>query len=360
MKTYIIAACLILSSFTLLAQNNDIWFSFLNADSTLVGFKDKNDHVKIKPKFVMTMAGRFDNIIAVSEDAKGKSKSYYLTKSGKIVGKDSMYVFDNGYDCENEGFIRFHSPKTDKVGMFNKDGKIVVPAKYNELSKVYNGLILALKGAKKEYWDKSHKSGCEHYSWTGGKSMLIDTSNKVLINNFLFLDHNLNFYSLQITKKPHPDTTRISFLADDGSYYSFIDFQREFKQWLYTNLKDLTIDKFFNISYDSIDYSYHNHGHIKPKEEIITKNFEQIKNGLLEIFDPKTKFSIFIGDDYTFLKDNIKFQNYYNNCGELKEWLFPTATIVVTHQNNGESTQNHFNFLRTDKGYILYGITLRN
>ncbi|MHC0443614.1 WG repeat-containing protein, partial [Flavobacterium sp. 3-210] len=77
-------------------------------------------------------------------------KSYYLTKQGKIVGRDSLYVFDNGPDCENEGFIRFTNHKTDKMGIFNSEGKIVIPAQYSALTKVRNGLIVVLKDAEKQ------------------------------------------------------------------------------------------------------------------------------------------------------------------------------------------------------------------
>ncbi len=361
MKTYIIAACLIYSSFTLCAQNNDTWFSFWNEDSTLVGFKDQNNVVRIEPKFTLCQAIKFDKIIAVTELIKNKYKPYYLTKSGSIVGRDSMYVFDNTFDCENEGFIRFHSRTTDKVGMINRDGKIVIPPKYNDLSRVYNGMIMALKGAKKVYTDKSHKSGCEHYSWTGGNSILIDTSNKILVNNFLFFKHNLNFFSLQITKQAHPDTTRVSFLAVDGSYYSFVDFEREFKQWLYNDLlKDPTMSKLMSVSIDSIDFQYKNFFKKSSREEVITHYFDIIKTGLLEILDPKTEFTFFIGGDDPFLESNIKFQNYYNNCGELKEWIYPNALIVISHKNTKELIQNRYNFIRTDNGYKLFEVTIRN
>jgi hypothetical protein len=55
----------------------------------------------------------------------------------------------------------------------------------------------------------------------------MDTNNNILIENF-DPDDNLNFFSLEITKTPHPDTLRRSFLAKDGSYYSFVGFEKEF------------------------------------------------------------------------------------------------------------------------------------
>ena len=51
------------------AQNNDVWNSFPNKDTTLIGFKDKNGVIKIEPKFSgFTIARKFENIIAVTEE----------------------------------------------------------------------------------------------------------------------------------------------------------------------------------------------------------------------------------------------------------------------------------------------------
>ena len=73
-----------------------------------MGFKNQNGITKIEPKFMgMNLASKFDDIIAVTEDVNGKWCSYYLTKSGKIAGHDSLFYFDNSCDCETDGFIRF-------------------------------------------------------------------------------------------------------------------------------------------------------------------------------------------------------------------------------------------------------------
>jgi len=151
MKPNFLTFLLTLISCVSFAQNNEPWTAFWNKDTTLVGFKDKNGVVKIEPKFVinMTPAHKFDDIIVVAEEVNGEWKSYYLIKSGRIIGRDSLYMFDNVCDCESEGFIRFRDHKTDKVGVFNKKGDVIIPAEYNEMTRVTNGLIIALKGAEK-------------------------------------------------------------------------------------------------------------------------------------------------------------------------------------------------------------------
>src|SRR5690606_42056116 len=62
-------------------------------------------------------------------------------KTGRKVGNDSLYYFDNVPDCESEGFIRFYDQANDLVGMLNSEGEIQIPAIYNGLGRVKNGMI---------------------------------------------------------------------------------------------------------------------------------------------------------------------------------------------------------------------------
>ena len=361
MKLYILTFLTTISSLNLLGQSNDTWTSFWNKDTTLVGYKDKNGVVKIEPKFTgFTSASKFDNIIAVSEENNGKWSSYYLTKSGKMIGRDSLHIFDNGSDCESEGFIRFRDSKTDKVGMFDRTGKIVVPAIYNDLTRVRNGMIIGLKGAEKKYWDKDKHSDCNHFSWTGGQEVLIDTANNVLVENFKY-DNSLNFFTLEKTKEQHSDTTRKSFLARDGSYYSFVDFEKEFRQWIAKELQnDLTIERLISISYDTITWETQNGWGKSNKERLITDNYTILKNGLLEILNPKTDYFISSDGLNPYMFEGTEFEKYFNNCGESKDWIYPTMSIIISHGDKKNFTQNHYEFLRTDNGYKLICLTIRN
>lgn len=356
MKFYILIFLTIISSLTLFGQSNDTWTYFWNKDSTLIGYKDKNGVVKIEPKFTgFSSAGKFEHIIAVSEEKNGKWSSYYLTKNGRIVGRDSLHIFDNGSDCESEGFIRFRDHKTDKAGMFNKNGDIVIPAIYNDLTRVRNGMIIALKGAEKKYW-----AGGEHYSWVGGQEFLIDTNNNILIDNFK-LDNMLNFFTFEKTNIPHSDTIRKSFLARDGTYYSFVDFEMEFRQWITNELQNnLTVERFISISYDTITWTSTNGWAKTNKQKLITENFTILKNGLLEILQPKTDYFISRDGLNPFMYEGVEFEKYYNNCGESKDWIYPTMSIIISHGTKQDFSQNHYEFLRTDSGYKLISLTIRN
>src|SRR5690606_15859169 len=124
------------------------------------GFKNDSGIVVIPPRFNGYSSNfRLTNICIVTEEHEGKQHRYYLTTSGKIVGRDSIYDFD----CEREGFIRFKNPVTDLTGLFDRNGKVVIPAIYNELTGVRNGLLVARKGAKKQI-THSH-AGCNHFVW---------------------------------------------------------------------------------------------------------------------------------------------------------------------------------------------------
>ena len=345
----------------MLGQSNDTWTLFWNKDTTLIGYKDKNGVVKIEPKFTgFTSAGKFENIIAVTEEINGSWKSYYLTKQGKKVGSDSLHIFDNGSDCESEGFIRFRDSKTDKVGMFDRTGNVVIPSIYNDLTRVRNGMIIGLKGAVKKYWDKDKHSGCNHFSWTGGQEVLIDTLNNILVEDFSY-GNSLNFFTLQKTKTPHSDTTRKSFLARDSNFYSFVDFEKEFKQWLTNDLFiDLTGESLINASYDTIIWESPNSWAKTDKYNFINNNFEILNNGMKEILAPNCDYFISKDGLNPFMYEGDEFEKFFNNCGESKDWIYPTITIVVSHKNKKDFSQNHYEFLRTENGYKLISVTIRN
>ena len=338
------------------AQSNDTWFSFYNADSTLVGFKDINGIIKIDPKFSgPTIAKKFEHIIAVAEESNGQWKSYYLTKTGKKVGAASLHYFDNGVDCEMEGFIRFRDNKTDKVGLFDKDGKIAIPAEYNWLSQVKNGMLTGLKDGKK----KSFENG-EHYTWVGGNEMLIDTQNTILVNDFK-TEKYLNFFSIQKTEKPSTDKTRTSFKAKENVYYTFVDYELEFKQWLTNDLLvNLTPEKLINASFETITWESKDGWATTNKAKYISDNFAILKKGLLDFTKPKSDYFISVGSLNQFMYEGDEFEKYYNTCGEANEWKYPALSLNINHIYGKILKQDNFEFLRTDDGYKLISVTIRN
>lgn len=342
-------------------SKDDVWVSFYNEDSTLIGYKDSHGVEKIEPKFSgYTSGGKFQHLIAAMEEKAGQWKSYYLTKAGRTVGHDSLHIFDNGPDCESEGFIRFRDGKTDKVGLFDRHGNIAVPAVYNELTRVQNGLLVGLRDAQKEYWEKEAHDGCNHYSWKGGKEVLLDTSGTVLAENFKY-DNALNFFSIQKVKTPPTDTTRSSFVAKDGGYYSVVSFEKEFSQWILQELRaGLTPERFVQISYDTLTWEAPDGWAKSSREPFLATNFAVLKNGLSEMLQPGTDYFI-SGDGLNpFMYEGPAFEKYYNNCGEPKKEQYPTMSVIVSHKSKDDFSQNHYEFLRTDDGYKLISVTVRD
>jgi len=344
------------------AQHRDIWNAFYNSDSTLIGYRDIHHNIRISPKFTeFTTAVRFQNIIGVSERSGSLWISYYLNKKGHQFGADSLYITDNTPDCENEGYIRFRDRKTDKTGMFNRNGKIVIPAIYNELSKVRNGMIVGLTGAHKNYMHEDReKNGDNYYVWTGGKEVLIDTLNNVVIEEFS-TNNSLNFYSLQRSSIPATETFRTNFKTKDGLYYSFIDFKQEFMFWLKKEvLFEMSEKKLEKLCSDSIIWESRNGETHTHKHRFIKKNYELLRKSLLDFNNPEVDHAVFINDLNPFIYKGPEFENYFNNCGEAKTWEYPVLSLIFTYTlANNELIQNHFDFLRTEKGYKLISVTIR-
>jgi len=90
-----------------------IWTAFRSDDSDTVEFRDEKGKLKteIRDAAGFVVARKFDKIIAAMDEKGGKYESYYLTKAGKKVTKNGVYIFDNTPDCESEGFIRFRDKK---------------------------------------------------------------------------------------------------------------------------------------------------------------------------------------------------------------------------------------------------------
>lgn len=354
---FLLGICLITSS----AKSQTKWTSFYNVDSTAIGFKDARGIVQIEPKFTgFTQVNNFDYIIAVAEKINDQWNSYYLTKSGKQIGTDSLYVFDFTFDCESEGFIRFQDPKTQKIGLFNKEGKVQIPAIYDGLTAVNNGLLIGLQGAKKVYWDKDKHEGCNHFSWEGGKEVLINTLNHVLVENFP-LTTDLNFYDVKASKTANPSHNRTSFKTTDGTYLSFIDYKKEFNHWFFaTFLNNLNENDVVQNTHDIIVWESPDEWVYEKKETFITRNYEVLHSELKSFTDANADYFISLDGLNSLIYKDENYAAYFDNCGNALVEKYPLINLVINKKNNDTQVQNHFDFLRTPSGYQLISVTIRN
>jgi len=359
-------------------ENRDTWYRFFIGDNDsclrIAGFKDKNGVTRFEVNDdLLWRTGKFDDVIIAD--------GYYHTRFGKKFGKDSvLYSLSpeccHELNCESEGFIVFEARKHDKQGMFNRNGDIAIPAEYNYLKKVQNGMIIARKGAarkkdriirgsdgsiKRSLEDCGDGGNYEFCYWAGGTWPLIDTLNNVLIED-LGSDVNLNLFSVKKTEKPYPDTTiRESFPAMDGGYYSFISYEKELMYWLRHNLlKSLTVEKLVRATYDSIKWeSAFGYGSKinRNKLSFVTDNFTSLKKVLADILNPELKIDIPTAPfEVTFDDFHFESEKYYDNCGNHKYWIYPAMKVNIEYKNR---KSNSVTFLRTDNGYKLIGVRIK-
>nr|WP_255485082.1 WG repeat-containing protein [Mucilaginibacter sp. X5P1] len=304
----------------------------------------------------------FTDIIAVSEARS--SKSYYLLKNGKTVGSDSLYVYDNAYDNLTENKIRFRDKKTDKVGFFNKKGKIVIPALYNDARSFHNGLALVIYNGKREcLGGKTYnpKEPCEDWFWHG-ISALIDTNNKIVADS-INIDEidNLNWYTFKITNSK-PDTTLYTiFKAKDSGFCSFLNYKKEFNYWFYkTYLTDpakniathcyteTTVEDKPNGKFRAY---YLKAAFLKQYQNLLIKKMQTIKAGT-------TETNIFNEELNNYIYTDKYFTRFYDSNGQSHK--HPCFNVVTTYYSKARKFdyQDQFIFIRTDSGYMLIEIAL--
>lgn len=359
-KFFLFSLLLLISGSRLFAQAPGNWYSYYDAKKELYGFVDAKGKIKIPARFNgLTRARVFKNIIAVTNAAT--SQSYYLLKSGKQSGKDSLYVWDMSYDCEQEGKIRFRDAKTDKVGFFATDGKVTIPAVYNDAQPFYNGLAVVIYNGKRVCADGSAvdaKNPCEHWSWAG-VTALID-ENGTIVADSLDIDQlsGINWYSLQTSAKPADTTIRISFKTKNAGYYTFINYKKEFSQWFHkeylNTAHQASLSALFNLVCveglfkNKLRRFYSNKAFKAIYYSSLLKKLNRIKTGKMETQITSEQLN-------TMIFDQAAFKSYYTDCGDANEAKYPLFDVVTSTygKNRKFLYQEHFSFLRTAGGYKL-------
>jgi hypothetical protein len=355
MRKTLLAFFFTLAGCALYGQANTTWVAFDETkDLTYTGFKDGNGTIKIPPVFTgRTIARKFDNIIAAMEFVDNRyTEPFYITKTGTIL-KDSVYAADYAFDCESEGYIRFKDKKTGNTGMLNGNAKVVIPATYSDLGRVYNGLIVGLKGAKKQVDNQS-------VFWEGGNKQLLDVTNKVLVDSLTYEGH-LNFYSLKVTDKNEQENFRHYFKGTDGKYYSFTDFEENLKWWVSSVLlKELTKEGLTANTLNTIKYEDSSkEWKTEDKNSFIARNFEHIKHELQQLTLNSGNYSIRKETIVKHIFEPATYSKYYNNCDEIKYWQNPVMSISL-QKNKAVEGASRFYFIYTELGYKLIGISEKN
>lgn len=354
-------------------EDENTWIKFEDEKTYLIGYKDLKGKVKIVPKFTfITNAEVFKNIIPVFEEmnpkdpGNSKIKQYYLLKDGRQIGLDSLYVYDSTLDCENENKIRFWDYKTDKVGFFDSNGKIVIPAVYDDAKPFYNGFSVVITEGKRMCWNGtgefSQKNPCEMWSWKGN-IQIINDKNEVLIENIPFEKlEALDWFSV---KKDSTEINEnyIGFKGVKGDYYYFLNYEKEFENW-YCNefLKDISQKALLRFLSDEVHFDvneiledkYHiMHKDSSWKEEKKETFLENNKTYFLKIINLFKNGNTFITEGTSPLL--IRYENkpeYFSNCGDYQNLKFPYFQVHLLDKKEKSiktlgfiKRNNHFELL---------------
>jgi hypothetical protein len=279
----------------------------------------------------------------------------YLLKNGKVVNAGIVYRTPIGADCEREGFARFIAPKKwpEKVGLLDNKGKVVIPAIYDELGPVRNGMLMANynpKNLRRHYPEmmalEEHviKPFCHIDT---GTNLLLNTRGDVLVKN---IDcYGLDFHSVLIESAPSTDPIRLSYLAKDGTYYSFIDQLAEFEKWLTTLAQsEPTKDVLLRHSYDTITWRTHEHSVKLNKTEFIDVYYDLLQRLFQEIAKAERPYF-----RESWLDDCEGVEQFCTLCGGHMLEVYPLMQVNVAIPQGEQSDSYILKFIRTDKGYRL-------
>jgi len=370
------------------AQSDDPWIRFEDKATELYGFKDLKGNVRVPARFTPFIAAdSFYNIIAVNDGIE--NADYYLLKNGRRVGKDSVYYFDFTMDCEQEGKILFKDRKKDRVGFFDKNGRVVIPAVYNAASPFNNGCALALRNAKRKCWDgHADTVHCEHLGWEGGETVMINDRNEVLANSIkVDRENHIDWYSKR-TDDPAIDTSiYLNIVGTNGHTYSFIDFEKEFIRWFHDHfLQALNGDNarvhLGTLCFSEVTYWSERKGWTSLPKHTFLKKFRHVFSE--ERFQETALKKISIMDEglNQFIFEKLVYRKFYNACGEHNKERFPAFDVMLNYyrkrlkplQETPPGTdwklsafersfeldyQEHFEFLKTEEGYKLLSISLK-
>lgn len=348
-------------------QAKNDWYYFRDKKTGLIGYKDARGNIKIPAKFSgLTGQLVFRDIIAVYEEKTGES--YYLSKNGKKFGIDSLYVWDNSYDDVTEGKIRFRDKKTDKVGFFDKSGKVVIPALYDDARPFHNGLALVTYNGKRKCPDGKNYDGknpCEEWYWSG-KTAIINIHNQIIANNInIDQTENIDWFTLKITDKK-PDTTLYnSFKTKNGQYYSFLNHKKEFNKWFFGKyLANLNNSSISNNCFRSIMTQGLFAGQLRKdysKNHFLSDYKGLLINLMTAIKAIKVETHVFPEDLNSYIYTKKAYPEFYNAEHELDIDKYPVFNVVTTNYTSDRKTmsQNQFAFVRINGSYQLIEVDLK-
>ena len=100
---------------------------------------------------------------------------FYVTKEGKT---QRMYFYDMGADYFSEGLARYLNHE-DKMGFVNDKLEVIIPAKYDYVDSIQNGVAIVSNGSHSEKVSDDKEE--EHSHMVGGIWGAIDKNGAVIV-----------------------------------------------------------------------------------------------------------------------------------------------------------------------------------
>jgi hypothetical protein len=354
------------------AQRTQAWtrFAVKRRGEEYYGYQNPQGQVKLPAVFSgFTNAQRFYHLMAVSEAASGAQ--YYVLKNGRKIGRDSVYVHDFQFDCESEGKIRYRDQR-NRVGFFDAQGRAVIPALYNYVTPFHNGLAVALIGARRTCGSSPDTVHCEHPGWAGGRQVLLNARNEVLVNNLATEptgSGHLNWYSLKIND-PTPDTaTTVTLRAANGDRYTFTDYEKEFTAWLYRvfvpAVRTGEAAAVQALCFSDIAVAarpFRGWPHFTPAAYLAKYRQSVLRPRLGSLRQGTPGVAIGPGALNTLLFGGRTVAPFLTACGDHFSEKYPVFELILPYPAQPATApldhQEHFEFIRTAAGYRLLSVSL--
>ncbi|UJF24160.1 WG repeat-containing protein [Suttonella sp. R2A3] len=343
-------AALALTSSVLLAQaaSDDLWTAFDGFDENgeiLIGFKDADGEVVLEPQFSgITHAKRLEHLMGYLQYDENTVSSGVLLKTGERLDY-RPYAPDAISDCESEGTLRAYNADWD-MGLLDHKGQWIIPAEYNHLSRVQNGMSVVLSGARRSSDD-------EHWSWLGGSRSLVDRDGTVIVADFVGDVDAIDWFSFAIGDSDDP--LRDVWQGVDGKRYNAVNTQREFNAFVEGGLVNaLAAERYDGLLFEEIVLYY--------QDKTLTRE-QAVNDPAMVSFLRAFKQALASGVEYKPYRRDKEFGifslnlprswlDYVNHCDDFYESCYPVYQISWGAPDDTRTVW----FLRSEDGYQILAV----
>jgi hypothetical protein len=357
-------------------NNNEVWVRFEDATQQLYGFKDLNGKVKVSARYWDCPTDTFRTIAFVGIEKEG-----WVCIDKDLNKLFHPYIWDNSVDRYQSGLIRVQ--EKGKIGFADTSGQIIIPPIYDAATPFDNNFAGFYSGGKYVCLENGTSDAqCEHKGWVGGLWGFINKTNDTLVPPTLTHEElqDINIASLT-AKNPNSDSY-IEVAGKQKTYYlenvrkAFKTFFSDFLRCVET--KDYSYLK--SVCYQNIKCTYCLLNTKKEYDSLVKAKLYTPGYYYTNMRD-KEIFSIqkFIDEDYGFVFSQQAIRNLRDTSMtdyfidytfpfflserydqfltglEKQRKYFKITAVVNCCRDNPRAFQEHYEFIKTDKGIKFIG-----